>query len=251
MTGLALLLVMQAASTGSVDAPQPARAVSDYPFAIGERLEYDAKLGMIKLGDGHMLVSGLDTLRGVETFRFEFALEGGGLGFTLKDKLESWTTTSDFVSLRMRKELDEGDDLRIRTYEIYPDSGFYREVGKETTRATPRAPLDDAAFFYFMRVTPLIVGKTYTFKRYFDDAKNPLTVKVEKREEMKLPDGRKVMCLVLHPVIGDRGMFAERARARIWLTDDALRIPVQIRSSFPFGTMTLKLRDMTLGPRQG
>ena len=48
---------------------------------------------------------------------------------------------------------------------------------------------------------------------------------------MKLPDGTKTECLVLHPIIGDRGMFGERADAKLWLTNDARRIPVQIKTT--------------------
>jgi hypothetical protein len=57
-----------------------------------------------------------------------------------------------------------------------------------------------------------------------------------------------MQCLVLHPVItADRnGMFSPRADARIWLTDDDRRIPVQIRSKLGFGTVTLKIRSMKL-----
>jgi hypothetical protein len=63
---------------------------------------------------------------------------------------------------------------------------------------------------------------------------------------MELPDGRKVRCLVLHPVIDTRGLFSKRSDTRIWLTDDERRIPVQIRTKFPFGTITLRLKDMVL-----
>jgi hypothetical protein len=54
--------------------------------------------------------------------------------------------------------------------------------------------------------------------------------------------------VVLHPIINadKNGMFAPRADARIWLTDDARRIPVQIRSKLGFGTVTLKIRSMTI-----
>ena len=63
---------------------------------------------------------------------------------------------------------------------------------------------------------------------------------------MKLPDGSEVPCLVLHPVIDTKGMFSKRSDTRIWLTDDERRLPVQIRSKFPFGTITLRLKDMVV-----
>ncbi len=63
---------------------------------------------------------------------------------------------------------------------------------------------------------------------------------------MDLPDGREVPCLVLHPVINTNGLFSKRSDTRIWLTDDDRRLPVQIRSKFPFGTITLRLKDLVL-----
>jgi hypothetical protein len=63
---------------------------------------------------------------------------------------------------------------------------------------------------------------------------------------MELPDGKEIECLVLHPVIETKGMFSKRSDTRIWLTDDARRLPVQIRTKFNFGTITLRLKDMVL-----
>jgi hypothetical protein len=63
---------------------------------------------------------------------------------------------------------------------------------------------------------------------------------------MELPDGSKVQCLVLHPVIDTKGLFSKRSDTRVWLTDDERRLPVQIRSKFPFGTITLRLKDMVV-----
>ena len=38
----------------------------------------------------------------------------------------------------------ENDRTTKRHYEIFPDSGFYREHGREATKETPSAALDDA-----------------------------------------------------------------------------------------------------------
>jgi hypothetical protein len=84
------------------------------------------------------------------------------------------------------------------------------------------------------------------YERYFKKDKNPVVIEVVKRERMELPDGSKVQCLVLHPVIDTKGLFSKRSDTRVWLTDDERRLPVQIRSKFPFGTITLRLRDMVV-----
>ena len=226
--------------------PAPASAAAEYPFAVGETLTYSAKLGMLTLGSGTLQVAGIDSVRGVETFRLRFRLQGKTVFYSLDDVLESWVATDDFSSHRFVQDFVENDKPKHRTFEIFPDSGFYRENGRDTTFSSPSEPLDDAAFFYFVRITPLEVGKKYVFDRYFRKEKNPVTIEVVKREKMELPDGSKVQCLVLHPVIDTKGMFSKRSDTRIWLTDDERRLPVQIRSKFPFGTITLRLKDMVV-----
>jgi hypothetical protein len=227
---------------------EPAAPVPSYPWAVGETLTYSAKLGLISLGAGTLEVAGLDTVRGAESFRFRFRLQGKTIIYSLDDVLESYVGTRDLVSRRFVQDFVENDKPSHRRYEIYPDSGFFRENGKPDAQPSPPDPLDDAAFFYFVRVTPLEVGKRYVYNRYFRKDKNPVTIEVTKREKMALPDGREVDCLVLHPVIDTKGMFSKRSDTQIWLTDDARRLPVQIRSKFPFGTITLRLKGMKLPP---
>lgn len=238
---LALLLLQ---SPAGYDSATP-RSISSYPFAVGETFQYTAKLGLISLGSASMEVAGLDTIRGEETFHFRFHLEGGTFFFKLNDVLQSWTTTSDLTSLRFHQDFDEDGKIRKAFYEIFPDSGVYHFVQKDQRKETTSQPLDDAAFFYFVRTTPLEVGKTYTYNRYFKPEANPVTIRVLKREDCDLPDS-KVTCLVLAPVVNSDGMFSRRSDARLWLTDDARRIPVQIKSKFPWGAVTLKLKSMTL-----
>jgi hypothetical protein len=242
MKSLALLLALLQGG-GSASEPGPAPT---YPFAVGETLTYSAKLGMLTLGSGTLEVSRLDSVRGNETFRFRFRLKGKTVFYSLDDVLESWVGTKDFNSHRFVQDFVENEKPKHKVFEIFPDSGYYRESGRDSAMATPEDPLDDAAFFYFVRITPLEVGQKYVIHRYFKKDKNPVTIQVLKREKMDLPDGTEVQCLVLHPVIDTKGLFSKRSDTRIWLTDDRRRLPVQIRTKFPFGTITLRLKDMVV-----
>jgi hypothetical protein len=233
--------------------PTATPAPPAYPFAVGETFEYTGKLGMLTLGNASMSVVRLDTIRGFESFVFRFQLQASTFVFKMDDVMHSWTGTADMVSRRFHQDFDEDGKVRRRFYEIFPDSGFFTERERKEKSPTVAQPLDDAGFFYFIRTVPLELGKTYTFDRYFKKPTNPVTIRVVKREGCELPDGTKLQCLVLHPTIGsDRnGMFSPRADARIWLTDDRRRIPVQIRSKLAFGTVTLKIKSMagtTRGP---
>lgn len=239
---LAVLFLVQGAAPEALPAQVDPSA---YPFGVGESLQFSAKLGFLRLGTGTMEVARIDTVRGTPTFHFRFSLAGGNALYRLNSVLESWTGVADLKSRRFSQDNNENGRLRERDYEIYPDSGFYR-LGDGNPLPTVEHPLDDASFIYFIRTRDLEVGREYRLDYYFRKEKNPLIIRVEKRERMDLPDGSKVECLVVRPVMGDRGIFAPRQDARVWITDDARRIPVQIRTRYPFGTVTLRLEKMTL-----
>lgn len=217
------------------------------PFSVGERFDYSAKLGILTLGSAQIQVIGIDTVRGQPAWYFKYSLEGGGALFRIRSSLESWTSVRDFRSLRFRRDSKENSKRYLRDYDIFADSGYYRQHEATATTPTAPEPLDDASILYFVRTTPLEVGTTYRLARHFMPEMNPIVLTVLKRETLELPDGSKATCLVLNPVVGTNGLFGDRTDARLWVTDDARRIPVQIKSRQPFGPITLRLEKMTAG----
>jgi hypothetical protein len=240
-----LTLVLTAVQTASGATPAPS-----VPFRVGERFDYGAKLSLFSVGTASIQVAAIDTLRGEPVFHFKYNMDATApLGlYRLNSTLESWTTVNGFNSLRFRQDNKEKSRQFVRQFEIFPDSSRYQQVVPDPLASQPSVsePLDDASFLFFVRSTPLEVGKTYQFNRYFRADRNPIVIKVLKREKMELPDGTEVNCLVLNPIVGERGLFAKRNDARLWLTDDARRIPVQIRSTFEWGQITLRLQRMVL-----
>src|SRR4051812_3070463 len=219
---------------------QPAPAV---PFPIGERLTFQAKYGLFSVGSATMEVMGIDTIHRAETVHIRFRITGGALWYHLDQTIESWVGRYDFRSRRFSSIQDERDRHRERRYEIFPDSGFYREVGRDTTFATVLEPLDDAAFLYWIRTVPLEVGKKYEYARYFRPDRNPVIIEVLGRERVSVA-GKKWRALVVRPKIPQgRGIFAEKSETRIWLSDDAQRLVLAIQSNFSFGQVPLKLKD--------
>src|SRR5213593_2952301 len=216
---------------------------SAVPFPVGERLVYQAKFGLFNVGTATMEVAGLDTVRGIETVHLVFSISGGALWYHIEQKLESWVGRGDFRSRRFWNQTEEKGKTWERKFEIYPDSGFYREAGRDTTVATVTDPLDDAAFLYWIRTVPLEVGKRYEYRRYFRPERNPVIVEVLKRERVGVA-GKKWNAIVVRPRIPNGGgIFAEKADARMWLSDDSLRIMLALQSKFSFGQVTLKLKE--------
>ena len=229
-------------STPPPQAPAVVRAPA-VPFPVGERLSFSAKYGVFSVGNATMEVMGIDTVHGVEAVHIRFRISGGALWYHLDQTMESWVGRYDFRSRRFSSVQDERDKHRERRYEIYPDSGFYREEGRDTTFATVLEPLDDGAFLYWIRTVPLEVGKKYEYARYFRPDRNPVIIEVLGREKVSVA-GKKWRALVVRPRIPQaRGIFAEKSETRIWLSDDEQRLVLAIQSKFSFGQVTLKLKD--------
>ncbi len=242
-TTVVLALLAATGALGAQDHVCTGNMVSAVPFPVGERLSFNAKYGIFNVGSAAMEVMGIDTVHNVEAVHIRFRISGGALWYHLDQTIESWVGRYDFRSRRFSSVQDERNRHRERQYEIFPDSGFYREVGRDTTFATVLEPLDDAAFLYWIRTVPLDVGKKYEYARYFRPDRNPVIIEVVRRERVSVA-GKKWRALVVRPKIPQaRGIFAEKSETLIWLSDDAQRLVLAIQSNFSFGQVTLKLKD--------
>jgi hypothetical protein len=160
-----------------------------YPFAVGERLEYEARLGIIPVGTAMMSVNPMTRERGRQAFVFAATGEGRPLGLRMGAELTSWVGAEGFNSLRFHRRIIQGGSVDDAQFQIVPDSGRYREVGVPQDWLAPRNPLDELAFLYYLRTLPLKLGASYSIPRYFNTGYNPIQVRVVSRDTRTLPDG--------------------------------------------------------------
>jgi hypothetical protein len=215
------------------------------PFAPGEQLDYMVAVGGAKVGTGQMQLLGIEDVRGEDTYHARFTVEGGFLMFKVNDVLESWFDTETLSSRRFIQNIHEVSYKKNRYYDIYPERGVLHQKGYDEM-PTVEKPLDDASFLYFVRTVPLEVGKTYTFNRYFRPDRNPVVVKVLRKETIEVPAG-KFKTIVIQPIIKSQGIFAEGGEAQMWLTDDNRHMMVQFKAKVPY----LKTLDLYLSSYKG
>ena len=218
----------------------------DVPFETGEKLTFDVRFGGLKVGTGRMEVLGLQNVRGREAWHTRFTVKGGIPLYRVNDRMESWIDSRSFESLRFVQDLQEGRRDKERTFEIYPDRGTYSENGEVEHAPSVEDPLDDAAFLYFVRTIPLEVGQTYEFNRYFRPDRNPVRIRVLRKETVTVPAG-KFETIVIQPIIKSKGIFSEKGEAQMWLTDDPRRLLVQMKSNLSIGSLNLYLRGYVPG----
>lgn len=216
---------------------------AEVPFQIGEQLTYDLRFGVIKVGTGRMRVLGHEDVRGQQAWHVRFSVSGGTFFYKVNDIYESWMDVMTLNSLRYEQDLSQGSRDRERSFEIFPERATYRETTRNgAERPSVAQPLDDGSFLFFVRTLPLEVGQTYTFHRYFRPDRNPVIIRVLRRERVRVPAG-EFDAIVLQPIIKTSGIFAEGGQAEIWLSDDASRMMVQMKTRLSFGSLNLYLRS--------
>ena len=211
---------------------------------VGERLAYDVRFGALKVGTGAMEVRGVDSVRGRDAWHTAFTIKGGIPLYKVDDRMESWIDTASFTSLRFVQETNEGRRHRTKRIELYPERGVYvEETATPVDKPTVEQPLDEAAFIYFLRRVPLVVGESYSYDRYFKPDRNPIRLEVLRRERIEVPAGT-FETVVVRPIIKAKGIFSENGQAEVWLTDDARHAMVQMKAKVSFGLLTLQLRSV-------
>jgi hypothetical protein len=220
----------------------PAHVVesSRVPFHVGERMTYQAKVNFLNAGSASMSVEGIETIRGHPTYHTIFDVRGHVLFYHVNDHYESWFDTATIISLHHTQSIEEGSRKDDRKYDFYPDRKVYVRNGQENPSVAE--PLDEGSFIYFMRTLKLEVGKTYEFNRYYHPDRNPVVIRVLRRERITVPAG-DFNAIVVQPIIKSRGLFSEGGQAQVWFADDSTRTVLRLKSKLPFGTLYLELKQ--------
>jgi len=216
---------------------------ADIPFTVGEELVFHASFGKLPAGRAKMRVEGIDTVRGRPAYHLVFSVDGGIPFFRVHDRYESWMDLETLSSLRFTQHIAEGRYHRETTYELYPERSEYQKNG-ETPQASVANPLDDGSFIYAARIDNIQVGDTIRTARYFVPEKNPV-VFIGARVDTITVGAGTFPTILIRPSINTNGLFSENGEAEVWFSNDARRVPVQVRTKFARFSITLSLESMT------
>jgi len=246
-----MLATLGAGTAGAQPSATPASAaafqVAPVPFAVGEELQYRASFAGIRAGTATMKVAGIENVRGRPAYHIVFTIDGGIPLYRVRDRYESWVDVQTLASLRYVQNIREGNYHRNTTYEIFPEQAQYRKDGG-ALEASVSHPLDDGSFIYAIRASMPRVGETRRDDRYFRPDRNPVVL-TGLRDETVSVDAGRFATTVIRPSIKANGIFSEDGDAQVWLSKDANRYPVQVKSKFSKFSLTLELHSVTQGDR--
>ena len=225
----------------------PSGEISVPPFGVGERLSFEIKYGFVSAGTAVLGIPEPGTERGHECYRFVSLAESTpffSVFFAVRDVAESYLDTRELVPRRFEKRLREGD-FRAHDLVVFDHDRHVALYPRQGNRLVP-IPVgaqDILSSLYCVRMMELTVGRAVFIDNHADKKNYPLEIKVLRKARVKVPVGR-CDCLVVEPVMRGSGLFSHQGRLTVWLTDDAARIPVLMKSKIMVGSITAVLTDV-------
>jgi hypothetical protein len=218
------------------------------PFFVGEDLEYELKAKWFLVsggGSARLAVEAIDTIHGSPTFRLVFSMRGGVAVWKANDLQRSWLDIDQLFARRFEQKTDQTGYKRDKTYDFFPDQMRYVDVAnpERVGELASAAPLDDISFLYYFRTRPLTVGEEYVENRYFKAQGNPVTLRVLRRERIKVPAG-EFDAIVVRPIIRTDGLFSEGGNAEVWFSDDERRLPLKLKAKVSIAALTMELKTI-------
>lgn len=218
-----------------------ADARAPLPFAVGERLVYEAHAGPGLNGEAEMWIEGPQMVRGTSTMvlRFKFAARVGFL--RVADNTTSWLDPVRMASLRFVKEERRLLARRSEDVTMDPSTRQWTAADGRTGTSPTDLPLDELSFIYAVRTFSITGDSALVLDRHFDADRSPTTLRSRGGATITTPAG----VFATHEVemrVRDARNYRGEGVIRFSLSDDPCRRPVRIESRIPgAGTVVLSL----------
>jgi len=219
-----------------------------YRFPSGEELTYSVQWHMFNAGTAIISMQ-----RSGATERLTSTADSAGIAnkiFPIHDTFNADIDPHSFCTQQISKHNEEGSKrLDRRIYFDYPraksevdDKDLKTGKEKHAEFDIPPCVSDVVSGFFYARSLPLRVGFSQTFPVNDGGKTTDVKIDVEGGEKIKGPMGEfQTLRLKAVPTAGP---MTGKAEIIVWLTDDARRVPVQMKSKLGFATLFFQLRAL-------
>jgi hypothetical protein len=227
---------------------QALRTITNRAFGEGEKLTYRVHYGFVDAGEAVLEVRNANARFGGRD-AYHIVGTGRSLGafdwfFKVRDRYETYVDKEGIFPYRFIRDVYEGGYEIFQDYQFYPQKRALRTHEKEEY-LTPDFVQDLLSGFYFARTLDLSkakVGQVFEVTTFVDGEVYPLRIKYVGKETIKLRKG-KFRCMKFVPVIQAGRIWKTEEDLVVWITDDANKIPVLVKSNLMVGSIKMQMVD--------
>lgn len=218
-------------------------------FGVGEEMVFSVQYGIVSAGEATLEIRNIAVIDDKPCYYIVSDARTNdvfSVFYRVRDRFVSLMDTTDLVSLQYQKNLREGKHKFDRSvvFDQRRHKAFYED------REIPIAPRtqDVLSALYYVRTLPLRVGQSIAIANHTDGKNYPLVVRVLAEDRVTVEAGT-FDCLVVEPFLRYPGVFTQKGRIRVWLTNDRYKIPVLVKSKVIIGEVSAVLKSYKLAEK--
>lgn len=219
-------------------------------FAVGEKLHFSIRYGLIRAGVATVGVESITERAGRPVYKVVGTGRSVGMAewfFKTRDRYESYIDTEALVPWEFIRDVNEGgyEIQRHLIFDQYAQTVKDLEAPQKGTMTYAPYAQDMISSFYYARAfdtDQLKPGMDIDFTMFLDHEQFPFKLRLLRREKLKTDFG-ELDCLVFRPALQKGRVFKDEESMTIWVTDDANKIPVLIKSDLLIGSIKVELVD--------
>lgn len=228
------------------------------PFQVGECLIFKLRYGFVKAGMAEMKVMAKKRDGDCEVLHIQSTARSVGAFdwfYKVRDIVNVYVDPQTLYPTHFEKLLREGgymadtfvdyfrqDSLAKVTYIRYKKKNKIRKKEQYEVKIPGRV-FDALSAFYVVRTLTLEPGKPVFITSLEKKKVYKIKIKVYPKEIIHVKAGT-FRCIRIEPLMSGDGIFKHEGRLNIWLTDDNLKIPVQMTTKVIVGHITAELVKM-------
>jgi hypothetical protein len=170
--------------------------------------------------------------------------------YRVQDRFESFLDPNTYCSLSLSKHTEEGFRRldtnitfdRSRKKSMLSEKNLKNNESKHAENDIPGCVTDVVSAAYYISSLPLLPNGVYRFPMNDGGKTADVKVTVEGREELKATTGNYKTVRI--NAVAESGALKNRGQIWIWYTDDAARIPVQMKARLFWGTLVFHLQSV-------
>lgn len=217
------------------------------PFPYREKLEYSIEWRLITAGTAQIDIAPIGP-----NWETKLNIQSAGMVTRLYRVDDAYRALASNQFCGIHATLDAQEGKRHRFSSLGFDSGkkkvTYEErdlvKNKTTTKITDIAPCTHEIVGALSAVRMMHVEPGKTVMLPITDGKKTVMARVEAQQKETIEiDKQKFQTIRYEAFLFDNVLYRRKGRLWVWMTDDASRLPVQIRVrlGFPIGNITLTL----------
>ena len=211
----------------------------------GEAYVYEVEWRLWKAGTATLRIEDAGTEHRVVASADSIGV--AALLYTVHDRFEAFFDRKSFCSRNLTKQTEEGfrrfrTSIRFdysRRKSVLEETNLRSNQSKTVENDIPDCVTDVISGIYYLGSQPLAPDATYSFPLNDGGRTTQVEARVEAREEVRTPAG-SFQAIRVQPRAAS-GVLKDRGQVWIWYSDDAARIPVQMRARMFWGTLTFRL----------